>query len=287
MKKIGFIDWYLDEWHANNYPAWIRSNIAERNREIELSYAWAEIDRPGGIDTASWCATHGVERLSSIEELVEKSDYLLLLSPDNPEHHERLAQIALKSGKPIYIDKTFSPDLASGARMFELAEQHGTPMFSSSALRFAKELAGFPDGKVNRDTLEFLATTGPGTFDIYAVHQLEMIVSLMGPGARRIKSLSSHDGRLLVAEYADGRQASMLQMSASPFQVHLQLRGGEGVFVGETSAIFDRLIDAILDFYESGKPPVPKAETLEIMALIEAGREALANKDSWIEVKQA
>ena len=24
MKKIGFIDFYLDEWHANNYPAWIR-----------------------------------------------------------------------------------------------------------------------------------------------------------------------------------------------------------------------------------------------------------------------
>ena len=21
MKKVGFIDYYLDEWHANNYPA--------------------------------------------------------------------------------------------------------------------------------------------------------------------------------------------------------------------------------------------------------------------------
>lgn len=24
MKKIGFIDYFLDEWHANNYPDWIR-----------------------------------------------------------------------------------------------------------------------------------------------------------------------------------------------------------------------------------------------------------------------
>ena len=23
MKKIGFIDYYLDEWHANNYPRMI------------------------------------------------------------------------------------------------------------------------------------------------------------------------------------------------------------------------------------------------------------------------
>ncbi len=20
--KIGFVDYYIDEWHANNYPAW-------------------------------------------------------------------------------------------------------------------------------------------------------------------------------------------------------------------------------------------------------------------------
>lgn len=23
MKKIGFVDYFLDEWHANNYPVWI------------------------------------------------------------------------------------------------------------------------------------------------------------------------------------------------------------------------------------------------------------------------
>ena len=28
MKTIGFIDYYLDEWHANNYPAWIRARRA-------------------------------------------------------------------------------------------------------------------------------------------------------------------------------------------------------------------------------------------------------------------
>ena len=24
MKKIGFIDYYLDEWHANNYPGFFK-----------------------------------------------------------------------------------------------------------------------------------------------------------------------------------------------------------------------------------------------------------------------
>jgi hypothetical protein len=191
------------------------------------------------------------------------------------------------SGKPVYVDKTFSPDLKSGIRMFDLASQFRTPMFSSSALRFTKELAGYPDSKVNRESLEFVATLGPGTYENYSVHQLEMIVVLMGPGATRVKSLSSEHGRLLVAEYPGGRRASMLQMPAAPFQLSLQLKDGQGVFIKECSDIFTHMIHAMLDFFEGGRAPAPKEETLAIMALIEAGRKALGSYDSWVKVEQA
>ena len=30
MKKIGFIDYYLSEWHANNYPALIEKQGEDR-----------------------------------------------------------------------------------------------------------------------------------------------------------------------------------------------------------------------------------------------------------------
>lgn len=243
MKKIGFIDYFLDEWHANNYPEWIKDNVKLAGRDCEVAYAWAEKDKEDGLGTAQWCKKFGVEALSSIEELVEKSDYIIVLSPDNPEHHERLSRIPLMSGKPVYIDKTFSPDLATGARIFELAQKHGTPMFSTSALRFSEELAVYPNNMVNRDTLEFVATIGPGAFENYSVHQLEMIVSLMGPGASRVKSLSSCNGRLMVIEYADGRRASMTQMEEAPFQLMMQLKDGNGVFVGDCSDIFPRLIN--------------------------------------------
>jgi hypothetical protein len=249
-----------------------------------VAYAWAQTDKPGGLDTRGWCEKYKVTPLGSIEEVVEKSDYLIVLSPDNPEHHEALADLALRSGKPTYVDKTFSPDLASGARMFALAEQYHTPMFSSSALRFAKELAGFPDARVNRETLETVATLGPGVFANYAVHQLEMIVALMGAGAKRVKSLSAEHALMLMIEYAGGRKAWMQQLPRMPFQLSLTLRDGDGVVIPDCSDIFPRLVHATLDFFESGKPPVLKEETLEIMALLDAGRMALASYDTWIEV---
>ena len=287
MKKIGFIDFFLDEWHANNYPAWIKDDVAASGRDVEVAYAWADTSRPGELDTASWCKKFNVEALGSMEELVEKSDYIIVLSPDYTENKERLSRIPLMSGKPVYVDKTFSPDLKTGVRMFDLAAQFRTPMFSSSALRFTKELAGYPDNKVNRESLEFVATLGPGTYENYSVHQLEMIVVLMGPGATRVKSLSSEHGRLLVAEYPGGRRASVTQMPAAPFQVSLQLKSGESVFISECSDIFTRMIHAMLDFFETGQPAAPKEETLAIMALIEAGRKALTSYDTWIKVEQA
>ncbi len=286
MKKIGFIDFFLDEWHANNYPAWIRENGKLVGRDCDVAYAWAKIDAPGGLDTDGWCRQYQVQRLLTIEELVERSDYIIVLSPDHPEYHEELSRLPLQSAKPVYIDKTFSPDLKTGERMFALAGQCGTPMFSSSALRFAQELSGYPDAQVNRETLECVATFGPGAFGNYAVHQLEMIASLLGPGTSRIKSLSTTHSRLLVIEYPDGRQASMLQMPEMPFHLSLQLRDGNGIFLPQCSDIFPRLINAMLDFFETRKPPVPKEETLEIMALLEAGNKAIERQDTWIMIEQ-
>lgn len=285
MKKIGFIDFFLDEWHANNFPAWIRADCAAAGRSIELAYAWAMAAAPSGLDTAGWCERCAVQPLGSIAEVVERSDYLVILSPDHPEHHEELSRLALMSGKPTYIDKTFSPDLASGARMFDLAEKYKTPMYSASALRSAAELEVYLSDPASRNALEYVATTGPGKFANYAVHQLEMIVALLGPGAGRIKSLSSSHAGLFAIEYPDGRRAAMLQTAGAPFQVALTFKDGGGKFHPECSDIFPREIHAMLDFFESGIPPVPRAETLEIMALIQAGRQAAAAPDTWVEIE--
>ena len=43
MKKVGFIDYYLDEWHANNYPNWLKEYSGGR---YEVSFAYGEIDNP-------------------------------------------------------------------------------------------------------------------------------------------------------------------------------------------------------------------------------------------------
>src|SRR5690606_12649031 len=113
-----------------------------------------------------------------------------------------------------------------------LADANRTPMFSSSALRFAKEL-----GEVNRDTASLVTAIGPGRYDNYAVHLFELIVTVLGTGAADIKSLSTPQGRLLVTRYADERQSVMLQLPNAPFQLSIALRDGSGVHIPQCSDI--------------------------------------------------
>ena len=65
MKKIGFIDYYLDEWHANNYPTFFK----QWTEGFEVAYAWGQMDKPGGLTSAQWGEKYGVEVLSSMEEV--------------------------------------------------------------------------------------------------------------------------------------------------------------------------------------------------------------------------
>ncbi|URN94059.1 MAG: hypothetical protein NAG76_19890 [Candidatus Pristimantibacillus lignocellulolyticus] len=284
MKKIGFIDYFLDEWHANNYPTWIRERAQALGLDWEVTYAWAEIDKAEGLTTEQWCEKENVQRVATIEELIALSDAIIILSPDHPEHHERLSTIALQSGKPVYMDKTFAPSLKIAKRIFENAKAGHTPLFSSSALRFALEIQE-QKAISSKNPIEFLAVSGPGRFSNYAVHQFEMIVTLMGTGAKRIKSLSTEQGRHFIIEFEQGRQASFMQMKIAPFQAMLTYVDGEGQFIAECSDMFNQLIEHILRFFEDQQLPVKPEETLAVIALIEAGEQALVQCDEWIEIK--
>ena len=58
MRSIGFIDFYLSEWHANNYPAWL-SEVNEKNgTDFAVKYAWAEqgVSPRDGVTSEEWCA---------------------------------------------------------------------------------------------------------------------------------------------------------------------------------------------------------------------------------------
>ncbi|CAN7446598.1 Gfo/Idh/MocA family oxidoreductase [Paenibacillus sp. LjRoot56] len=277
MKKIGFIDYFLDEWHAEKYPGWIDKASSGR---MQVAYAYGKTNLDGKLSNAEWSQRKGIQLLDSIEEVVEQSDYLVVLSPDHPEYHEELAQLALQSGKPTYIDKTFAPDRAAALRMFELAEKHRTPMYSTSALRFAAEYAG-----IEKQGIESIISLGPGMFANYAIHQVEPIVSLMGTDVRRVMWVGTDQTPALLIGYGDGRQAIFHQYGwECPFSMALYYDGGASKFLKIESDFFGAFIENLVGFFESGKPPVSQEETIVIATILEVGMKAAKTPYQWLQL---
>lgn len=279
MKKIGFIDYYLDEWHANNYPEFIKKAVGD---ELVVAYAYAEIDSPkGGMTTDQWCEKYGVQRLNSIEEVVEKSDYLIVLSPDNPERHLELCRLPLASGKRTYVDKTFATTKKIAEEIVAIAKANNTPFFSSSALRFSNELRD-----MKKEGVSFINSRGPGVYEIYTIHQLEPIVMLMGSDAKRVMSIGTKEAPSLLIEFGGDRRAvlSLFNSWEVDFAMNIAYADGSFAKINGMNSYFDNFIGQMCDFFLTGDVKVNSDETIAIMGIIESGAKAIERPLEWIEI---
>lgn len=279
--KIGFIDYYLDEWHANNYPSMIAK---ASNGDMQVEYAWGKIASPKrGTTTEQWCEKFGVTRCGSIEEVIVRSDALVVLSPDNCEMHEELCALPLTCKKPVYVDKAFAPDADTAKRIFAVAENSGTPCWSSSALRFASE---YKD--VSREGIRAVSCWGPNNYEIYAIHLLEPLTMFMGTSAARVMVAGDDSFRTMLIEMRDGRLASVsLFANGSPFVTQIaRVKGGAGEnsFLEIKSDYFGAFIAELVDFFRTGEEKVPHDQTVAIMALRAAGQRAMQTPGEWIDI---
>ena len=276
MIKIGFIDYYLDEWHANNYPELIKK---ESGGEQVVCYAYGKIDKPDGMTNKEWAEKNNVELLDSIEEVCEKSDRIIVLSPDNPEMHEELCHIPLMSKKLVYVDKTFAPDRATAEKIFAHAEANDTKCYSSSALRFSTELSLIDKGKIHS-----IHSEGPGTYEMYSIHQIEPIVCLMQCRAKEVMFTGSENHPSMTIRFEDGRCAYMHQSMELKFRLSIDDKDNNGFVYEIESDFFSLFIKNLVEFFNKGEVPVAHSQTIDVIAIREAGLKAMKTPFEWVQV---
>ena len=273
--NIGFIDYYLDEWHAKNYPKLISDAT---DGEMKVTLAYGQIDSPiGGRTTAKWCRDMNIPQAKTIEEVCENSDAIIVLSPDNCEMHEQLCQLPLRTGKRVYVDKTFAPDYATAKRIFDIAEKSSTPCYSTSALRFAEEYSDIGE-------VEAIASWGPYRFETYAIHQLEPIMMLMKSKPDKVCYVPGKNSYTLLICFEDGRTATLSGFDAdNSFRMNIAKPDGCRV-INVVSDYFRNFIANMVSFFKTGEGAVPHEETLNIMAVRGAGLEASKHPGEWIKI---
>ncbi len=225
---------------------------------------------------------YGVTMLASPREVAEQSDAVLHTSVDGRVHLEQFRQIApLK--RPVFLDKPFATTSADAQAIAGLAREHGTPLFSSSSLRFAgalqSALASAEAGRIIG--ADFfgpmqLQPTQPGFF-WYGIHTAEMLYATLGTGCRSVRVVSSADHDIAIGTWADGRLGIIRGNRAGNKTfggtIHRE-RASQWVDVNAGRAPDAGLTEAILAFFHGGPAPVALAETLELIRFLEAANDS-------------
>ena len=281
MKKIGFVDYYLSEWHANNYPKFIEQICARTGDEYCVAYAWAEKDVSpvDGRNTDEWCKVYGAEKCATIDELCEKSDYIFILAPDDPQKHLEYAEAVFKYGKTTYVDKTFAPDYATAKKIYDIAEKYGTKFFTTSSLRCADELNG-----LNGDN--GVVALGGGTDIVdYSIHLLEMIVKLITDKPTCLRSRLQGGQIVCNIKFENDKKATLVFIpGATPFVISAQDEDGNYAYRQISSNFFLNLTDEILKFFNTGVLPFDASQTLNAMKIRDAIAKSLETPDTCIEI---
>jgi hypothetical protein len=216
-----------------------------------------------------------VRFFTTIPEMCQKVDAVLLESVDGRVHLAQ-ARAVIAAHKPLFIDKPLASTLEDAREIARLASAAGVPWFSASSLRFG-EIA---------ETMKFadatgVETWGPGPLEPhhqldlswYAIHPIELLYSLMGAGCEEVSRTFSPDTDLIVGRWKDGRIGTVRALRPYSDYGAVVFRPKQIVEAPSRPADSYRpLLVEIMKFFETGQPPVPNQETLEIFAFMDAAQ---------------
>ncbi|MCA9082454.1 MAG: Gfo/Idh/MocA family oxidoreductase [Planctomycetaceae bacterium] len=220
----------------------------------------------------------GVEIVDDLPTMVSMVDAVLLETNDGRPHLEQIIPV-LKAGKPCFIDKPIAGSLSDGLAIFKLAEHYGTPVFSSSSLRFASGVQAIRNGSLGEvtgcDTYSpcSLEATHPDLF-WYGIHGVETLFTAMGSGIETVVRTQTKDFDQVTGTWSGGRIGTFRGIRAG--------KGGYGGTAFGTKGVgpvggydgYAPLVEEIVKFFRSGKAPVSPQETIEIYAFMEAADES-------------
>lgn len=240
----------------------------------------------------------------SIEELCEGIDGVLVSSVDGRAHLSQVRPV-IAARKPVFVDKPFTASLRDAREIVRLAREHETPIFSSSALRFADDVATLvKDGRAG--SIVGASTFGPAPTEPhhpdlfwYGIHAVEMLYTLLGPGCERVTRVHTEGADVVVGQWQDGRLGVVRGIRKGDDSYGALAFGTEAI-VGSPSLvpaaasqtpndsavppIYHGLVTAIIEFMRSGKPPVTPDETVEIIAFMEAAETSKARGGAPVEL---
>jgi hypothetical protein len=177
----------------------------------------------------------------------------------------------------VFIDKPLAASLDDARRIAALSKQTGTPFFSASSVRYHPDLARLRSnagvGKVSRVESNYVLNKVDFHPDLfyYGIHGVEALYAVMGRGCVSVSRRVTADADITTCRWRDGRTGVYHGLpKADPALPLLTVIGETGKASTTEAANYDGIVRVIAEFFQTGRPPVDPAETLEILEFMTA-----------------
>lgn len=289
--RLGIIG--LDTSHVIAFTSHLNNPKNKTGCKVVAAFPGGSPDMKASADridkyTSDLRDKYGVEMVKSIEELCQKVDGVLLESVDGRPHLAQ-AKPVIAAGKPLFVDKPVAANLEDVVEIFRLAKEKNVPIWSSSAFRFVKEVAGARTdetlGKiVGCDVFGSSSWTEhhPDLY-LYGIHPVEALFTVMGPGCEQVRRVKTNGTDLVVGTWKDGRIGTFRDLHGGKPAAPVVIVGTAGASTAQSSG-YAPLLNEIVQFFKTGKPPVSAEETIEIYAFMSAADESKAQDGAAVSV---
>lgn len=276
--RLGIIG--LDTSHVIAFTHYINDPANESGCKVIAAYPGGSPDIPSSANrldqyTRQLREDFGVEIVESIERLCEKVDGILLESVDGRPHLEQIRPV-FKAGKPVFVDKPLGGSLEDVLEIYRLAELHGVPCWSSSSLRYSPGIQGMRNHEQVGAILGCAAfspcSLEPHHPDLYwyGIHGVEILFTLMGTGCQSVSRVHSEGTDLVVGLWQDGRIGTFRGIREGKADYGALVFGSKGIERSGSYGGYDPLVKEIVEFFRTGRVPIPREETIEIYAFMTA-----------------
>ena len=273
MKRLGLVG--VNTSHADAF-----SRIFNGDADTPILIDTAHISHIWGRDdderTEQLATKHKIGTVVADPcEMIGKVDGALII--DNTglgETHAALARPFIEAGIPLFIDKPMTTDYADAVALFDLAEQHNTPIMSCSALRFPVELEESRAKIEACGKLSSILTVGPEDWFDYGVHAVELLGAVISdrPVAVHRHALDQKD--VAVVEYETGLVAVVEVLRDAGYLFHCSVFGESGhtsFDVNDAMGFYSNEMREFVQMVETKQSPLTREQTLDVMAILHAG----------------
>jgi predicted dehydrogenase len=291
--RLGMIG--LDTSHVIAFTSYLNDPKNKTGCRVVAGFPGGSPDFPASANrvdkyTQQLQEKFGLEIVGSIEELCQKVDGVMLESVDGRPHLEQ-AKIVIAAGKPLWVDKPVADDLADVIELFRLAKENNVPCWSSSAMRYDEGVAG---AQGNEELGQIVACDVFGSSSwaekhpslyLYGIHAVEPLFTVMGPGCETVQRTKTDGVDLVIGVWKGGRIGTFRDLRGGKTDFTTIIYGKNKMITAKSSG-YAPLLKQIVNFFQTGNPPVPAEETIEIYAFMSAADESQAQGGAPVSIAE-